>query len=110
MSVRAYLIGVRNMDGLFERMLEAKRFIDGAGLSYPIEVKEYFGDLIEESESYIREEMTEVILASGGGSGWKSEHDQAVIWPGEDDMEKWAILYVRDIPVDIEALKVKLSW
>ena len=65
MGVSAYLIGVVDMDGLFHQMLEAKRFIDGANLSYPIEVKEYFGNLAGESESYIREEMAEILLASG---------------------------------------------
>jgi len=109
-SVSAYLIGVRNMDGTFDRMMVAKKFCDEQELSYPAEVAEYFGHLADESEAYIREQMAEIILAYGTGSGWRTERGDVPIEIGAGDMTKWASINVADIPEGIESLKVMLSW
>ncbi len=52
------VIGIRAIDGRFSQMIAIKESCDDAGIGYPAELVEYFGDHdAAESSAYLREEM-----------------------------------------------------
>ena len=57
MGMSTRIIGLRNMDGQFEKMLKMKLLCEKQKFSHPKEVSEYFGHLIDEEEIDIRAEM-----------------------------------------------------
>ncbi len=61
MSMSTYVVGVRNLDGEFAKMIRVKKACDEAGVGYPPEVKSYF-KYPNENEEYLRQEMEEIIL------------------------------------------------
>jgi DNA helicase HerA-like ATPase len=61
MGMSSHVTGVRDLDGKFAKMMEAKLACEAAGVGYPDEVKEYF-KYPEESAEYLKREMEEVQL------------------------------------------------
>ena len=60
-----YVVAVRDLDGQFKKMMEIKKYCDGMKVSYPKEVQDYFGTLINESDRSITEEMSTIRLEKG---------------------------------------------
>jgi hypothetical protein len=60
MSVSTYLQAFRDLDGKFKKMMEAKKYCDKNNLSYPKEIKEYFGELLDQNDKDIEDEMAEI--------------------------------------------------
>jgi len=59
MGMSTHIVGVRNLDGNFKRMIAVKLACEAAGVDYPQELKDYFL-YPQESEDTLREEMEEV--------------------------------------------------
>lgn len=60
MGMDSYVTFLRDLGGEFKKMMEIKKFCDKQKVSYPIEVQNYFGKLINESDAYIAEEMAQI--------------------------------------------------
>lgn len=95
MGTDYYITGYREMDGTFKKMLEIKKYCDDQGVSYPKEVRDYFGGLETETEKTIREEMSTIKIPKEevGGSGWKG----------------WEIK-ISDIPEECEKIRFWMGW
>ena len=59
MSMSTHVVGVRDLDGTFAKMMGVKKSCDSAGIGYPVEVTDYFKHP-SESEEYLRNEMESV--------------------------------------------------
>lgn len=107
-----YLIGIRDMEGKFKEMLEAKAFCDERGLSYPLEVANYFGDLVPETEEYIRGEMERISLVGMDGHGHCMVTGATTIRSevGKAEMLNWFDVSLDDLPSGLRALRVMISW
>jgi len=101
MSMSMHVIGIPDTDSEFVKMLEAKAFCEERGLSYPQEVEDYFGPLVNESEEVIRREKRNVDL---------STHGLNIARKWNADMEDGFEIDVVDIPKDIKAIRFYCSW
>lgn len=78
MSTDMYVRGYRDLDGLFQDMIEVKRACDKAGLAYPQGLHDYFGgDLCRfDEEEDLRKEMARIDLTACVTAGdYGSEYD-----------------------------------
>ena len=60
MGMSTSVMGVRDLDGNFSKMMKVKLTCEEANVDYPQEVKLYFGQYVAESESLLRREMEEM--------------------------------------------------
>jgi len=109
MGLYVYLMAVRDMASEFEKMLKINQFCIDQGVSPPVEVEEYFGDLAGESEECIRSEMGEYPLAVSRGR-WNPSQEHVPVEIRSEDGQSWVSINLADIPDDIKALKVKMDW
>jgi len=63
MSMSSRIIGVRNLEGRFAKMMQVKLACEAAAVEYPDEVRDYFFEHPSESEEYLRSEMEEVDIS-----------------------------------------------
>ena len=59
MGMSSHVIGVRDLDGAFAKMMAAKVACEAAGIPYPKELEEYF-KYPGEDEDYLRREMESI--------------------------------------------------
>jgi len=59
MGMSTHIVGVRNLDGQFQKMLAVKLACESAAVAYPPEVVGYF-QYPQESEKNLRESMEEI--------------------------------------------------
>lgn len=64
MSMVTRVVGMTNVDDLFERMLRAKEALDAARVAYPQELIDYFGGRANMSAADLRQEATEINIAA----------------------------------------------
>lgn len=95
MGMSTHLTGIRNMDANFKEMLEMKQLCDAKGFSYPVEVTEYFGNHLGESDKYIAEQMLHVEIP----------HKEF-----EEDMTEGIEIEVKDIPKEVKTILFYNSW
>ena len=62
MSMSSHVLGVRDLDGRFAKMMQAKLACESAGVGYPQEVTDYF-KFPREGEEYRRKEMESVDIS-----------------------------------------------
>jgi hypothetical protein len=94
MSMSTYVYGVRDLDGMFAKMMRVKKVCDTAGISYPKEVTEYFKDPGENEET-IRREMETLEI--------KFERNSR---NGEYIYE----VQLEDLPKEVKAIRFINSW
>ena len=97
MSESISVTAFRDMDGEFQRMLEAKRYCEAHGFSYPKEVQDYFGGDVEEAEDDLRDSMLEVPLGD-----IVQEYESE----GSDGYE----VDVTRLPKEVKTLRFSRSW
>lgn len=108
-SASVYLVGVLNNE-LFTKMIAIKKYCEEQGVSYPDEVKDYFGEFVDEDEFYIAEEMNEkeiIALDGGGVMSYATVIPFTECHQGDDICLEFNI---EDIPADIKTLRLKLSF
>lgn len=98
MGMSTYVQAFRDMDGEFKRMMEIKKFCDERDVSYPVEVAQYFGSSISESEKYITEEMLQVKLPT------------SAIEEFRDDMREGIEINVANIPKEVKTIRFVNSY
>lgn len=109
-SATVRLIGLRDMDVTFEKMLSIMKLCDESEISYPKEIETYFGDLIGEYEDYIRDEMQHVILVDFGADGFYSENVPYSRPELANNMVVAVDIKLSDIPPDIKSLRVAIDY
>lgn len=119
----ARLLGVRDEDGLLGDMLAAKETCDRLGLTYPPELREYFaGADMDLKVEDLKAAMLEVPLLppldgdSGATTLLNGFHRLDILSMsvgfsyGEDDIRKWALLPVDNLPPDVKYIKLVMEW
>ncbi len=109
-DVTASLIGIRDMSGEFSKMLSAKKFCDDKKLSYPKEVQEYFGELVDEDEDTICSEMQHLPLIEISGEGLEKRNTKV---KARDCSRNETVCYefdLSEIPAGLKALRLEMSW
>jgi len=91
-----HIVGVRNFDKKFKKMVAVKLACEKAGIGYPQEVTDYFR-FPEESVEYLESEMREVSI------------DQTITRLDEDGSEVWEVELSR-LPKDVKAIRFKNSY
>lgn len=95
MSMSTHVIGLRDMDGEFSRMLAVKRVCEENNVSYPKEVQEYFHGEEYEGEEYLRFHFLRV--------------DLSVTEWGDENSEGYE-LEVSRIPSGCKTIRFYNSW
>ena len=107
----ARLLGVRDEDGLLGDMLAAKETCDRLGLTYPPELREYFaGADMDLKVEDLKAAMLEVPLLPPLSGNINPTSTSVDFSYGEDEMRKWMLFPVDDLPVDIKFLKLVMKW
>lgn len=76
MSSSTHIVGVRDLDEEFAKMLEIKHLCEKNGVSYPKEVEEYFDTdetTVEDDEDSLREAIEEVDISRAYAKMSRSE-------------------------------------
>lgn len=97
MSMSTHITGIRDLDGKFATMLAAKLTCERASVSYPQELRDYFGGEVGESEEYLRRKMETVDISK---TICKPNRTESEIY--EVDLSK--------LPKDVKALRFENSW
>jgi hypothetical protein len=58
-----YVLGIRNLEESFQKMLKVKQACEEAGIEYPPAVRKYFKQHTEEAEEVIRSHMETVDIS-----------------------------------------------
>lgn len=74
MGMSSRIVGVRDLDGQFQKMINVKLACQEAGIPYPQQVRDYF-KYPEESEDCLRREMEEVKIAEAVSQTCKDAQD-----------------------------------
>lgn len=90
------IVGIRDLDGQFQKMMEVKKACEAAGIGYPEEVRQYF-KYPEESERMLREEMESMDIDIAVK---KSSNDYSNIW--EVDLSK--------LPKEVKKIQFRNSY
>lgn len=88
MGMSTHVYGIRDMDGKYKKMMEVKQFCDSRGVSYPEEVRLYFGHKTES-------EMLEMEIPS-------TEY--------LDDSSQGIEIEVKDIPKEVKTIRFVNSY
>jgi hypothetical protein len=98
MGMDTFVVGIRDMDGKFAEMLELKKLCEKSKVSYPKEVAEYFGNLVDEDVRYIKDEMLRVDL-----------DDIAKEYTDGESCTGYEIV-VKNIPKEVKVIRFFNSW
>lgn len=71
------VVGLRDLDGQFAKMLKVKIACDDAGIPYPKEVRAYFNDKAEYDEAPLRREMAKIDITAAVN---KTSYDSTNAW------------------------------
>lgn len=93
MSVSVHIVGVRDMDHTFKKMLKVKHACDGADIPYPKEVNEYFGELLDYEEKYFEEHMRDI----------------EITYAGNPERGEGAVVELKGLPEECKAIRVYMS-
>lgn len=94
MGMSTHVVGIRDLGGQFQKMMQVKLMCEEANTSYPAEVEEYFGGYVEESEKFLLEEMETVEI-----------EDQSFVTEWKDDMRQGFEIDVSKIPPGIKTIR-----
>jgi hypothetical protein len=97
MGMSTSVIGVREFDGKFAKMLAAKLACDEAEITYPPAILEYFGGAAGESVDYLRREMEEIDV-------------KAAVTQGSENSADWIEVELSKLPFDIRAIRFRNSY
>jgi len=97
MSMSTYVVGVRDLDIEFEKMLKVKLACEEAGIGYPDAVRHYFNGDVSLSAEELRMRMSEIDL---GRLVRKFNTD------GSNHYE----VRLADLPKDVVAIRFTNSW
>ena len=97
MGMSTRVTAFRDMNGEFKKMLEAKKFCDERELSYPAEVRTYFGNCADQSEESIAQELLTIVTKD-----WVKE------WSG--DYGQGFEVDVASIPKEVKTIRFYNSW
>ena len=92
MDMSSYVVGVRDLDGKFKKMMRVKRACEDAGVGYPQDLCDYLPYEPEESESLFTEEMESIDL-------------DGIIKEGGDGHRQWLELDVDKIPDEAKKIR-----
>jgi len=96
MGMSNHVLGVRDLDGRFAKMMAAKLACDAASVGYPDEIYKYF-KCPGECEDYLRQEMESVDITDAVSEYSKDEMDIF-----EVDLSK--------LPEGVKAVRFKNSY
>ncbi len=97
MGMSTHVVGIRDLDGKFARMLALKKMCEEMETEYPPKVVEYFGDCIEfDEEDAIRDEMHSVQIL--GVEEYRNDYSEGL----EVDLSQ--------LPPDIKKIRFTNSW
>lgn len=99
MSMSTHITGVRDLDGKFAKMAAIKTACEAAGVQYPLELNEYFGNFPGESIEYLKREMEEIDLGRGGAVAHRQEDATDIF---ELDLSK--------LPPEVKKIRFKNSY
>lgn len=97
MSMSTHVKGVRDLDGQFAVVVAAKLACEKAGVGYPQDLVNYFGEEVEESEDYLRQEMETVDISA------------AIHNYGFDSGDGYEVKLC-NLPEGIKAIRFENSW
>lgn len=94
MGIAINLIGIRDLDGKFQDMLDIKHLCEKNSIPYPNEVESYFKGLAYENECYLKQNLETVEVSkkefrSDNGEGFEID--------------------VKDIPSEVKTLRFYIS-
>lgn len=89
--------GVRDLDGLFAKMIQAKLACENAGIGYPQEVIKYFKGEHSCDESYLRQEMESVDI-------------QQAVEPWRQEMEDGFVVDLSKLPEGVKKIRFINSY
>lgn len=92
MSIDTEVVGVRDIDGKFAKMLAVKMACDKAGVDYPEEVDDYFDGETGGSEDELRQKMEEIEIKC---------HESS-----EDGVNTWTVV-LSELPPEVKAIRFK---
>jgi len=103
------VIGVRDHDDRFNKMMAVKVACDSIGAQYPDIIKKYFGDDIYESAEYLRDKVETIPLLGFENMvmGYASTIPYEQVF--DDDSDTFEIK-LSDIPKDIKALRIRYTY
>ncbi len=96
MGMSSSVIGVRDLDGQFKKMMAAKLACEAAEVGYPQEIQDYFNDP-DEDEDELRREMGEVNI------------NEAVSEYGGDGTDTWEV-DLSKLPDGVKAIRFENSY
>ena len=100
------VIGVREQDDSFNKMMAVKVACDNIGSQYPDVIHTYFGDDIYESAEYIRDNIQTLPLLSFDNTIIES----ATTIPYERVYDDTFEIKLSDIPKDVNVLRIRYSF
>lgn len=92
MSMSSHIVGIRDLDGQFSKMMAVKIACDSAEVEYPEDVKKYFGAGVDEDEDYIRRQMESIDI-------------KTIVREYTRDMVDVYEIRVADIPKEVKAIR-----
>jgi len=96
MSMSTSVVGVRDLDGKFAKMLAVKQACDEANVSYPLEVVDYFEGEAHETPRYLVGKMEEVKIKVNQSTDLSSTNTWTVV--------------LADLPPDVKAVRFRNSY
>ena len=96
MSMSTSVVGVRDLDGRFAKMLAVKQACDDAKVGYPKEVVDYFEGEASETPRYLVRKMAEV----------KIKVNQSI---DLSSTNTWTVV-LTDLPPDVKAVRFRNSY
>lgn len=92
MGMSTYVKAFREFDKKWDKMMALKLLCEENKVSYPKEVEDFFGDEVEESEKYLREELNDVDTEK-----WVKEYSA--------EMQEGFEIDVKDIPKEVKTIR-----
>jgi hypothetical protein len=97
-SMSTSVVGIRDLDGQFAKMIALKEACEAAGVSYPDAVVKFFGpDQVNESVDWLREQMEEVNI------------DPAVARSSGDGSNTWEV-DLKKLPPDVKGIRFRNGY
>ncbi len=97
MGMSSGVVGLRDLDGQFAKMLKAKIACEEADIPYPTEVTTYFKNEPECDEDELRRKMAEIDI------------DEAVTTGGRDSTDAWTVTLAK-LPKECIAVVFENSY
>lgn len=92
-----YIVGIKNLDNEFERMMKVKLACENANIEYPQEVVDYFKDPTH-NEEYLRYVMQETCIRGAVSSYRKKIHKGSITG---------FIINLSLLPEDVKSIRVE---